>query len=64
MKVILVGVILGALMMETNGYNDNEMKAKMDAMEKRLAKLEAMEKRLAAVEQQEGKVLSTYAEEL
>ena len=43
MKVIIVGVTLGALMIEANSYNDEEMKAKVESMEKRLSKMSAME---------------------
>ena len=61
MKVILVSVILGALMIEANGYNDDEMKAKVESMEKglskmtalenqRAVKMDAMEKRLAKMD--------------
>ena len=41
---------LGALLLGTNGYNDDEIKAKLDAMEKRLAKMDVMEKRLGRID--------------
>ena len=63
MKVILIGLILGVVMIEANGYNDNEMKAKLNAMEKhqeaterRLAKMDAMEKRLAKMDAMEKRL--------
>ena len=63
MKSVLVGLIWGALLLGTNGYNDDEMKAKLDAMEKRqeatemrLAKMDAMEKRLAKMDAMEKRL--------
>ena len=71
MKVAIVGVVFVALLLRANCHNDDEMRAKLEAMERRLAKLDAMEKRqeimekreevtnkrLAAVEQQQGERL-------
>ena len=74
MKVILVSVILGALMIEANGYNDDEMKAKVESMEKRLSKMtsmenqravkmDAMEKRLAKMDSMEKRLAKMDAME-
>ena len=56
MKVILVSVIFWTLLLEAKSYNDDEMKAKMEAMEKRLTKMTTMEKqhltKMAAMEKQ------------
>ena len=67
MKVGLFGVVFVALLLRANCDNDNEIRAKLEAMEKCLAKMDAMEKRLAkmdatvtetrlaVIEQQQGK---------
>ena len=44
MKVILVGVIFWTLLLEAKSYNDDEMKAKVESMEKRLSMMATMEK--------------------
>ena len=58
MQVALVGILFAILFLKANCENDNEMKAKIDALEKRLAKIDVVEKRVAALEQQQGETMS------
>ena len=50
MKVGLFGVVFVTLLLRANCDNDNEMRTKLEAMEKRLAKMDAMEKHLAKID--------------
>ena len=66
MKVELVSVVFVTLFLRANCDNDDEISAKLEAMEKSLAKMDAIEqnqqdiqKRLAALEQQQGEVFVT-----
>ena len=70
MNVGLVGVVFVALFLRASCDNDDEIRGKLEAMEKRLAKMDAIEnqrhakidERLAAVEQQQGKYSFTPKE--
>ena len=60
MKKELVGLIFMVLLLRANCVNDKndlaEIKAKMDAMQKRLSKMDAMEKRQEAMEKRLSKM--------
>ena len=56
MKVGLFGVVFVALFLRVNCDNDDGMRAKLEAMEKRLAKIETIEKRLAKVDAMEKRL--------
>ena len=53
MKVALFGVVFVALVLRANCDNDDEIRVKLQSMEKRLAKMDTMEKRLAKMDNME-----------
>ena len=53
MKVGLFGMVFVALLRRANCDNDDEIRAKLEAVEKRLVKMDVMEKRLAKMDAME-----------
>ena len=53
MKVGLFGAVFVALVLRANCGNDDEMRAKLEVMERHLARMDAMEKRLAKMDAME-----------